>query len=295
MPPADDGRREAIVDEINSHDHGNKAQGGQVELKGSQHELGLRAPPGWRTDERIRGGNFSERFHDGIQREGILDANLDRCEASPQIEQLLRPAYIHRSDAGIGSHGRIVCLQIKSMSQGHGTTGGQNTKFLRQFTAGRQCNDIRLPQPHFQIERGASRIDEFKNPQVGTGERVHSENAQVIARALRQCANALDERRGRTDAGSLNDERKNLLGQIAPDFEIRATGNKANGILKTRQSPSICHLNRQENRDADGYAKDVEKRQKGVRGPWTDNLPPEKSRKSGSHSGFFTAARCRAS
>jgi hypothetical protein len=29
--------------------------------------------------------------------------------------------------------------------------------------------------------------------------------------------------------------------------------------------------------------------------PWTDNLPPEKSCKPGSHSGFFTAAWCRAS
>ena len=163
MPPADDGRREAVVDEINSDNHGNKAQGGQVELEGSQHELCLRTPPGWRTDECIRRSNFSERFHDGIHREGILDTNLDRCEASAQIEQLLRPADIHRSDAGIGCHCGIVRLEIKSMSQGYGTTGGQNAKFLRQFAAGRQRHDIRLPKPHFQIKRRASRIDEFKN------------------------------------------------------------------------------------------------------------------------------------
>ena len=129
------------------------------------------------------------------------------------------------------------------MPQGHRAAGGQNAKCIRQVATGRQGDDIRFPQPHFQIERSACGIHEFENPQARAGEGVHPKNAQVVARLVRQGGYAFDKRRGRTDARSLGNQRKDLLWQIAPDFQIGPTGDETDSILETRQGAAICHLN----------------------------------------------------
>ena len=181
------------------------------------------------------------------------------------------------------------------MAQDHGAASRKNAEFIWQITPRRQSDDLGFAQPHFQIKRLTGWILEFKNPEAGACEGIHSENAQVVAGNVRESGDPFDKRRGGGNAGCFGDQWKNPFGQVAPDFEIGAASNEADGVLEARERAPIRHLNRQENGNADGYAENVEQRQKRMRGPWTDDLPPEKSREPGSHSGFFTAARCKAS
>ena len=158
MTPANDGGREAIVDKINSHDHGDEAEGSEVELKSGEHQLGLGATPrGW-ADDGIRRRQFTKGGNHGIHRKRILNANLNRSEATAQIQQLLRPADIHRGNAGIRRHCGVVCFQIKAMAQDHGTPCSKNAEFIWQITPRRQGDDLGFAQPHFQIKGLTSRV-----------------------------------------------------------------------------------------------------------------------------------------
>ena len=260
MTPANDGRRETVVDKINSHHHGNEAQRSQVELEGCEHEFRLGAPTGGRTNHRIGRCNLTQGSDDTVQRKRVFHENLNGGEESTQVEQLLSPTNIHRGNARIRCHSGIVRLEIKSMLQHERATSRENAEFRGRGATGWQGNDIWLAQPPFQVEWSTRRVDEFEDTEARAGEGIDPENPQVVARHIWQRGDPLDQRSSRTDARRLGNKREKLLGQIAPDFQICPASDETNGILETRQGPAIGHLNRQENRNTNGNPENIQER-----------------------------------
>ena len=213
---------EAVVDEINPHDHRDEAQRGEVELKRGEHPLGFTTPAGGRPDHGIGRCDAAEFFDERFKIEGIFRRHLDRGEAALKTQELLGPAHIHRRKAWVRGHPDIVGFQFKNRADGFRDAGGVNAE--RGLSFSRHGEDIGFAEPLLEIEVAATGRGEFEDAHLRSGEGIDAENPQILARFLRQGGDALHERRGGGDALGFLHRWKNPLGQVAANFEMRPAG-----------------------------------------------------------------------
>jgi len=264
---------DGVGDEKHADNERDKGEGGEVELKGSQHSFDLATAPIRGPGACVGGEAGSEPFGEGLadgflfRRRGSAEDGFDAVDLASELKAGLDGGDVGEGEVIVGADKIVRRFEQKADAEGgfpaavHGAESVTDLQPKPLGEAAGKGDGIGFGDERDGIGRIFQRVLEPVGDEFTVGEGIDPDEMEEFARMGGEGGDHLKHRGGLADGGIGAEDGEERFGQAEPlalHREVRPTGDEIEGCAEGPESGFVDRLDGDDGSDPDGKSSDVQ-------------------------------------